>query len=1595
MSEQFNFVNDLFSDEEEQQIDLGQTITPPGEIEQDVAPPAAEAATPEPQETPSVDTPSIADNIRDPIGTASIFVADALDNLIGGDQFTPEQMRENQRRADEARKNRELGVTDYLGEPMEVVNQSVVGAAESVLETAELIGDTGKTFLNQLFPEIVPLDDKDNIFSDKYQAFQWDLGSDDMAKTGIGKVAAGFGEFGVLMYATGGFGGAGIVQSGLRGLAADFISSPEDGNLSNLIKEHAPEWYPTWLTALAVEEGENPWLSRFKTALEGFGLGVAADSAVSYVKGRAAFNKAKKQGATDEQAATAGLTAAREADVQADLSIPRTESPLSAELSGANYVTRSVDLGGDMKGEWFFTNDKGAIEVSWDVEGTRTGAINLGRMRTDFRRLIAEGNFEPGTVLYNLPIPDDSLSRVSGAQQRRIDAAAPKEKVLEVARRLAKASGLEFDDLEYMRADGPERGTQVDFLNRAKNTLVEIGGRETNTRARIYERMGFGPLLPNTSAQYGQVVQDSNGRLIVRPITPPAGIVTPQQYENWYASVREDYLVASNPNSYDNVARRNSEYFEVGERQFSAESDAVVRRLMNNLGDHGVFDPQTGQRIEEGAMVVIDKADDLVDTDNITQFFINNQEALSRNDAFIEVRGDANGGNFVRIVRVLNDATEADRLAREFDLEGWIDLNGYQPFPVGGADDLRPTAGLNQRNITQRPSNPVPPGTGTVVDAGGTNVRIGDATSAAAGQTVAARSGTEVRGSGGSVLSNSARRLIAGEGTAARDVIDQIAESLDIERLEKAAGTTFDEIRREAAEWLQDWNGNFGDIPTETTSTGDKFLQPKHVVAVKTMMLDVSTRLSDIGLDIVRGTADYSDMSQQAIGMVEDLKVLMELHKTSARHYGVGLGSYRIPALGLEIPASVVQDAVTPEAVDSATKGIQKTLDDIIEGLKSGDPKKMKEAAKLANGIAMAGGDPSKIKTIAAYSKQIFMDDALSMMYNSMLSGPPTHIVNTLGNLINTVMRPASAALGGTSLERKMAAAAFANFGETIHEALRVARISLETGSAINDGGKGFVKRQDTERILDGILKEAEFSGDSGKMFRAQALKMFHDFTNFPLLELPNTFLTTSDEFFKTVVARMEFNSRTMMDAVKEGGDSIDEVFKLLVQKRSAAAFDAATGMIKDENLLQVAKETTYQQDLIRGDGYLGAMAAASDFMNKMPVMRLFFPFLKTGHNIMVYAGSHMPGVNRLLAEYHTTMKGKDEYAKAVMRGRERFGTLFLASAGFMAATGMMTGNGPSDPRQRKEWLKNNQPRSIRIGGKWVSYDRIEPANMFYSAVADVVYAVNENQMAEKDGEYLITQLAYILGMNLTQKSFLQGLVPLSQLTDPSNTNLERLALIPAEALNNFLPLAGARRAFANIVQPYYQEYQSNYDRFLRNAAAGFAGNGAPKYDWLTGEKIMATSGGWNALSPIKVHDRKVDEVKDALEDINFEFDDVFKDKGDIDFTADMRSQIQLSMGKSGLRDELKKILLTGNGLSGYLDDAKEQIRKGRIAKEDLGLYKEVRQKVSEYKALAVADLLNENSKLYNKEFAAEYHTRMRNKDLANLGRFHLMQDPN
>ena len=104
-------------------------------------------------------------------------------------------------------------------------------------------------------------------------------------------------EFGLLFAGTGGFGGAtkaltatskigrlgqaakSAVPGVMRGIAADMISAMSgEGNMSNMIKDNAPEWYPTLMMALAVDEDDNPWEAALKTAFEGGLLGGTADT---------------------------------------------------------------------------------------------------------------------------------------------------------------------------------------------------------------------------------------------------------------------------------------------------------------------------------------------------------------------------------------------------------------------------------------------------------------------------------------------------------------------------------------------------------------------------------------------------------------------------------------------------------------------------------------------------------------------------------------------------------------------------------------------------------------------------------------------------------------------------------------------------------------------------------------------------------------------------------------------------------------------------------------------------------------------------------------------------------------------------------------------------------------------------------------------------------------------------------------------------------------------------------------------------------------------------------------------------------------------
>ena len=71
-------------------------------------------------------------------------------------------------------------------------------------------------------------------------------------------------------------------------------------------------------------------------------------------------------------------------------------------------------------------------------------------------------------------------------------------------------------------------------------------------------------------------------------------------------------------------------------------------------------------------------------------------------------------------------------------------------------------------------------------------------------------------------------------------------------------------------------------------------------------------------------------------------------------------------------------------------------------------------------------------------------------------------------------------------------------------------------------------------------------------------------------------------------------------------------------------------------------------------------------------------------------------------------------------------------------------------------------------------------------------------------------------------------------------------------------------------MNPYMQEFNNQWDRTLYSATGGLVGDTATRYDFITGEPVRSTSGGINALLPIKINQKKQDPVKQALFDIEF-----------------------------------------------------------------------------------------------------------------------------
>jgi len=506
------------------------------------------------------------------------------------------------------------------------------------------------------------------------------------------------------------------------------------------------------------------------------------------------------------------------------------------------------------------------------------------------------------------------------------------------------------------------------------------------------------------------------------------------------------------------------------------------------------------------------------------------------------------------------------------------------------------------------------------------------------------------------------------------------------------------------------------------------------------------------------------------------------------------------------------------------------------------------------------------------------------VMINSVLSGPKTPLRAIMGTSTAAFLRPMSQVVGG--------ALQYAGSGFTDAATIRSGLAQLHAMSeAVPEAARYFMTRMNSYfsgdlSTIKNRFAEYDPRDEQWAMldFRINETGSFGDKVAFGLANLArglnqNGFLTYSsklmsstDDALTMIMARARAKQKAIEDAFAFKADgTIPEITPGLIKeieaREYAEIFDPVTGTVSDKMLDVARKEATLTTEL--GD----TGQTLNKFFDSVPILKPFFLFARTGINGMKFTLKHAPGINAISREVRAIHFAKPENldtvaqygintaqelanAKAIMQGRMVIGSAvtFMAQQAYMK--GMFTGNGPRDTQTRNTWLATGwQPRSIKLGDAWISYDSFEPFNNVLAFVADL--GDMQKQMGPEWADQHLTGQALLLAKGAVSKTYLQGIQMLMDAFS-DGSKWEKMA---ASMANNTLPLSSLRNEIGRFINPMMRELNNSMEETVRNRNSYLeflAGEELPvKHDILNGEIIRdwdVPTRLFNMISPVQLN---------------------------------------------------------------------------------------------------------------------------------------------
>lgn len=432
------------------------------------------------------------------------------------------------------------------------------------------------------------------------------------------------------------------------------------------------------------------------------------------------------------------------------------------------------------------------------------------------------------------------------------------------------------------------------------------------------------------------------------------------------------------------------------------------------------------------------------------------------------------------------------------------------------------------------------------------------------------------------------------------------------------------------------------------------------------------------------------------------------------------------------------------------------------------------------------------------------------LFVNGILSGPVTHFVNMIGNATFQAMNAVelTALYGITGGTR-------AELGEVISHWQ-----GLMSGTS--DGWRLFKRALKSGDTIDGVLRyDASGKGRTGTLSQFPSAdrgvigSVIHGLDQ--VIDAPTRAMGAEDEWFKAVAYRADLQRQAFLhvsEKIHTGeinmGQAVEEARRFMENTPEEAQAAAE----------EWAARATFQSEL----GPLGR--SLSNAVRKVPIVTLIVPFIRTPVNIFKEAAARGP-LALATARFWSAMKagGRD---RDMALTRFALGSATSGLVAHYAMNDVITGAGPSDPKQNQLWQANGRrPYSIKVTNPvtgqstWHSYARIEPMASVVGLVADsveILSRLNSDVEVPEEQERQVWNAisAVIIGVmnNTGNKTFMKGASDFIELLNDPARNVQSYV---NQMTASLVPFSSLSRTIRNTNDPYLREAWTILDKIRDN----------------------------------------------------------------------------------------------------------------------------------------------------------------------------------